>query len=159
MPIARLILPLLLYFIPLVAVAGQEIRCKVVGVADGDTVTCLHQRQPITVRLLHIDAPERGQPYAQKAKQALAARVFKREVILRGVGYDRYQRYLAVVYSPRGENINLALVQQGLAWAYRRSQPLYRQAEQHARAAKIGLWQDNNPIEPAQWRTMRRSQR
>lgn len=130
----------------------RQLQCKVVGISDGDTLTCLFDRSQIKVRLLHIDAPESAQPYGNRAKQALANLVFKQNVILKSNGYDRYQRLLAVVYNANGENINLKLVQQGMAWAYQLTEPQYEQAQQQAQAARIGLWRDHAPINPADWR-------
>ena len=52
---------------------AETFQCKVVGVTDGDTITCLtDQKEQIKVRLYQIDAPESGQVYGQKAKQALS---------------------------------------------------------------------------------------
>lgn len=130
----------------------RQLQCKVVGINDGDTLTCLFNRKQIKVRLLYIDAPEATQPYGNKAKQFLANLVFKQNVLLRSTGYDRYQRLLAVVYNNSGENINLKLVENGMAWAYQQTERQYEQAQKRAQSAKIGLWKDSSPINPADWR-------
>lgn len=137
---------------PLVWAGERQINCKVVGISDGDTLTCLVDRHPLKVRLLYIDAPESSQPFGQKAKQFLAAQVFKKEVKLLSTGYDKYQRLLAVVYDEKGREVNLALIKAGMAWAYYQTKPEYQQAEQAARQAHLGLWQDKNPINPYEWR-------
>ncbi|AIZ79364.1 thermonuclease family protein [Actinobacillus equuli] len=134
------------------AASDSSISCKVVGISDGDTLTCLYKRKPLKVRLLYIDAPESAQPYGNKAKQALANLVFKKQVILHSSSYDRYQRLLAVVYDEQERNINLLLVQKGMAWAYRETLPIYEQAMLKAKQAQKGLWQDKSPINPAEWR-------
>lgn len=142
--------------LPLTATAQvRQLSCKVVGISDGDTLTCLHNRKPIKVRLLYIDAPESAQPFGTRAKQTLSALAFKKQVRLESSGYDRYQRLLAVVYDEQNRNLNLQLVKQGMAWAYRQTQPIYQQAQQQAQSAKIGLWQDKLPINPADWRANR----
>ena len=48
---------------------AEEFQGKVVGVADGDTITVLRDRQPVRIRLNGIDAPESGQPFGTRAKQ------------------------------------------------------------------------------------------
>ena len=52
-------------FLPLFAVAQEHIG-RVVGVADGDTITILDDRkQQIKVRLAEIDTPQSAQPYGR----------------------------------------------------------------------------------------------
>ncbi|EQA07140.1 thermonuclease family protein [Glaesserella parasuis] len=142
---------------PIVAKHIAQKTCIVVGIYDGDTLTCLHNRTQLKVRLQYIDAPEFAQPFGNKAKQSLTQLAFKKEVELEITGYDKYQRLLAVVYDQRGENLNLIQVQRGMAWAYRQTQPVYLQAQQLAQQQRIGLWQDKNPINPADWRASKRS--
>lgn len=151
-----IILQILLVFIPLAQATERQLYCRVVGIADGDTLTCLHNRNQLKIRLQYIDAPESGQAYGQKAKQALANMVFKKQVRLQISGYDRYNRLLAVVWDNQ-KNINLRLVEQGMAWAYRQTQNKYRNAEQIARQKRLGLWQESNPIEPTEWRAKQKS--
>lgn len=111
----------------------------------------MKERTQIKVRLLHIDAPESSQPFGNKAKQALSNLAFKKQVTLQSIGYDKYGRVLAVVYD-RNVNINLKLVEQGIAWAYRQTQLIYEQTQEQARSRRIGLWNDTRPIEPTEWR-------
>ena len=49
---------------------AYEITGRVVGVADGDTLTILDATNTQhKIRLADIDAPESGQPYGNRAKQ------------------------------------------------------------------------------------------
>lgn len=155
-------LQIILLISPLVTLTAEanerQIQCKVVGISDGDTLTCLQDRKQLKVRLQHIDAPELAQPFGNKAKQALANLVFKKQVMIKTREYDRYGRLLGVVYD-NGQNINLALVQQGMAWAYRQTEPMYEQAQSQAKTARKGLWQDLNPVDPADWRKQKQVNR
>lgn len=132
----------------------------VVGVADGDTVTVLDERQqPHTVRLAGIDAPEKGMPWGQRSRQHLAARVFGRAVEVEGHKRDRYGRLVAVIRLA-GDDVNLEQVREGMAWHYRdyereqspNDRSRYRDAEAAAREARLGLWADAAPVAPWQWR-------
>lgn len=148
-------LPLLiaLCLLPFSAVAAS-VPCQVVGIADGDTLTCLaadHQR--LKVRLNQIDAPERGQAFGQAARRKLADLVHGRTVMLETDGTDRYGRTIAQVFLDE-RNINLEMVGSGYAWAYRKylKDPRYLQREAEARAASRGLWSQPGAIYPAEYR-------
>lgn len=146
-------------FILSIALQARTADCFVVGINDGDTFTCLTaNRKTIKVRLAEIDAPEKAQPFGKKSRQMLASLIHKRHVTLNIRGYDRYQRTLATVYDRQGQNINLIMVQQGMAWAYRQylQDVAYLQAEQTAREHRRGLWRDPSPIEPHLWRQQQR---
>jgi len=60
-----------------------------------------------------------------------------------------------------GHDVNLEQVRAGMAWWYRQyakeqtpeDRQLYELAENEARAAKRGLWADNEPLLPWKWRT------
>ena len=99
--------------------AGEPLTGKVVGVTDGDTITVLVDRHPIEVRLAEIDTPERGQPWANRAKQALSDKVFGQVVELQVVDTDRYGRTVAKVYRD-DRDINREMVREGHAWVYRK---------------------------------------
>ena len=146
------------FILPL-ALQARTADCFVVGISDGDTFTCLTSNlKPIKVRLAEIDAPEKAQPFGKKSRQMLGSLIHKRHVTLAIQGYDRYQRTLATVYDKQGQNINLIMVQQGMAWAYRQylQDVAYLQAEQTAREHRRGLWRDPSPIEPHLWRQQQR---
>lgn len=121
----------------------------VVRIVDGDTLDVLVANRPVRVRLAQIDAPERSQAFGARARQALSALAFRRVVTVADVGVDQYGRQLGTVYVA-GANINAAMVDRGMAWAYRwylTDRSLIR-LEQQARAAHRGLWIDPAPVAP-----------
>lgn len=119
-------------FFSSVYAAERQLQCKVVGISDGDTLTCLVNKTPLKIRLQHIDAPEQAQPYGNKAKQALAQFVFQQNITAIVSGYDRYQRLLATLYL-NDKNINLALVENGMAWAYTTSGNISKHKIKHSK--------------------------
>lgn len=133
--------------------ASADFSGKVVAVSDGDTITVLRLRKQVKVRLVEIDAPERAQPYGNRSKQALAGLVRGQEVRVVEQGKDRYQRTLGRVY--RGDlDINAEQVRQGMAWVFRRyatDDSLYP-IEAEARERRRGLWRDDAPVPPWEWR-------
>jgi endonuclease YncB( thermonuclease family) len=67
---------------------------------------------------------------------------------------DHQQRWISRVLLKRS-SVNLQLVANGWAWAapgFTKPGDTIRTAERKARAAKLGLWQDPNPIAPWDWR-------
>ena len=69
---------------------AETLSGKVVSIADGDSFTVLVERERVKVRLAEIDAPERGQPWSRRAKQALARKLAGCTV----AGRDGFQRSL-----------------------------------------------------------------
>jgi len=115
----------------------------VTKVIDGDTVIINGE----SVRLLGIDADERGYPCYKEAKKRLEELVLNKEVRLEkdAENKDQYKRYLRYIFVD-DENVNLKLVEEGFATA--RFSPQNRKykkeilgAEQNARGGKIGcVW-------------------
>ena len=71
------------------APARDVLEGRVVAVQDGDTFTLLVAAKTVRVRLAGIDTPERGQPWAERAHQALSDRVFRKEVRVNAVTIDK----------------------------------------------------------------------
>lgn len=135
---------------------GRELqRGRCVGVTDGDTVTVLLAgQQECKVRLWGIDAPEKRQAFGQAARKALSTLIYGKEVSVEMQGHDRNGRSIGKIFAS-GVYINLRMVQQGLAWHFRRYAPEdheLQEAETAARSARAGLWRDAAPVPPWQWR-------
>ena len=101
------------------AAPATEFRATVLSIGDGDTLRVSRQGLPITIRLACIDAPEMAQsPYWQESRSDLQSRLAKGcEVTILPHTIDRYGRTVAEVISDL--NINLVLVEDGQAFAYR----------------------------------------
>jgi endonuclease YncB( thermonuclease family) len=136
--------------------AWADFTGKVVGVADGDSITVLRDREQVTVRLVDIDAPETMQPFGNRSRQALADLVKGREVLVVERGNDRYQRTLGRVY--RGDlDVNAEQLRQGMAWVFRQysKDATLDPMEAEAKEQKRGLWQGSAPVPPWEWRKSR----
>lgn len=150
------------------ATAGSHGCTKVIRVYDGDTVRVTGPADRLLVRLLGIDAPETaktrgrpGQPFSARSHRHLTNRVLGRCVTLESYGNDRYGRRLAVIYL-KGQNINLEMVTQGLAEAYRGRTPdgfdhqTYRRAEAMAKREGTGMWVQGEAYRsPIDWKHRR----
>ena len=138
---------------------------RIVRVADGDTVTLLDERQTLhKIRLAGIDAPESAMPYGPQATLFLGSLVFGKDVEAVTYKPDRYGRKVATLMLG-AQDVNLAMLQAGLAWhfkRYRKEQPAaqaqaYARAEELARTKNLALWQDSDASAPWDWRNRRRS--
>ena len=142
---------------------AEEIKGRVVGITDGDTLTLLDgARTQIKIRLAEIDTPEKGQPYGSQAKVLLSDLAFGHDAVIDVQDKDRYGRSVGRVYVD-GRDVNAAMVQGGAAWAYRQylhdASLLALEAE--ARAARRGLWAlpEAQRTPPWDWRRAKRAPR
>lgn len=147
-----------LFFLLSLAVQADTLEGNVVKIADGDTLTLLtSSNEQVKIRLAGIDTPERKQPFGNRAKQALSSLAFQKQALIEVEAKDRYGRTVGVVFVD-GLNVNAELVKQGMAWVYRKytdDERLYV-LESEAKQAKRGLWLDENPIPPWEWRKGKR---
>ncbi|MCH8040150.1 MAG: thermonuclease family protein [Nitrospinae bacterium] len=137
---------------------AKEFTGKVVGVADGDTITVLHNGKSERIRLNGIDCPEKRQAYGKAAKQFASRLVYGKTVTVTVFEQDRYGRTIGDVILPDGRVLNRELVKAGLAWWYRKysDDTSLGHLEAEAREAKRGLWDDPDAIAPWEWRTGRK---
>jgi len=127
-------------------VHGQSVRATVLSIGDGDTIRVRQAGRALTVRLACIDAPETAQsPWGQQARRYLQQRLpIGREVTLEVKTTDRYGRTVAEVISDI--NLNLVMVEDGQAFAYRQylggcDAKEYLDAEVRASRHRHGVWQ------------------
>lgn len=140
-----------------------------VGVAEGDRITVNSFGTEIPVHLYGVAAPQiakvdkftgwykPGQPYAEDAFRALSIKVLHQQVKVEIrttllSKRESAQIAFAVVYLD-GRNINLEMLNEGWAWADRRilsrnDHPRYLTTERIARNKKRGLWSQENPQPP-----------
>ena len=131
----------------------EEARwAKVDRISDGDTIVLMDRTR---VRLHGIDAPERDQPYGSMATAALEYMVEKSVYIVE-VDTDRYGRMVGQLYhSKEGYDINASMVCAGFAWWYERYAPdskVLEDCQEEAESAPKGLWEDESPLPPWEWR-------
>lgn len=145
------------------ASAGSLLLGRVVAITDGDTLVLLDEaNQQHKIRLAGIDAPEMGQPFSQVSRRHLSSLAFQHLANADCPKVDKYRRLVCVVWVDGGD-VNLAQIQAGLAWHYKKYESeqtvqdrnAYTNAEENARAASRGLWSQAEPIPPWEWRAWR----
>lgn len=157
--------PVLGYFLLLlscvpIAASGAHIVGRVVGIADGDTLTLIDGANlQHRIRIGAVDAPERFQQYGQRSKENLSRLAFGRTANADCPKQDRYRRQVCTVIVD-GRDVGLEQIRAGLAWWYRRyanEQPVaqrlaYEHAEAAARQQRTGLWREAAPTPPWEFR-------
>ncbi|MDI1297950.1 thermonuclease family protein [Methylotenera sp.] len=138
----------------------KAINVKVTYVYDGDTVklrpiTSNDSKDEFKLRLTGIDAPERNQSYGLKSRRALL-KLCKGENVIASVqisGIDKYQRSLGKLEC-NGVDASHYLAERGLAWFYAQysNDTTIENAAKNARKLTLGLWADEQPISPWEWR-------
>ncbi|MBF0266543.1 MAG: thermonuclease family protein [Gammaproteobacteria bacterium] len=131
-----------------------DVLSDVVKVYDGDTIKLKDGKK---VRLLGINTPELNhktknhQPYAYEAFQYLKKILIEKKVALvwDKEKRDRYHRYLAYVYLPNGEDIQVKMLNAGLATSIvvlpnDSRLNCYRRFEETARRKIKGIWKQSS---------------
>ena len=108
-------LPLAVLLLAALTCSAATIEGKVVSVADCDTITVLDaSNTQHKIRLSGIDAPEKSQPYSNRAKQSLSDPVFSKTVTVDTDKRDKYKRSVGKVLID-GLDANLEQVNRGMA--------------------------------------------
>jgi endonuclease YncB( thermonuclease family) len=141
-------------------VNAKTIEGLVVGVADGDTITVLdQQKNTYKIRLQGIDAPEKKQAFGEKSKQSLHDLVHGKQV---RIEYDKEDKYGRIVGKVTVDDVDVCLQQLvlGMAWHYKKYQneqsvsdrAVYSETELKSQSLKLGLWSDDTPMPPWEFR-------
>lgn len=136
------------------SLCAAEIHGKVIRVLDGDTIEVLQDKKPVRVRLANIDAPEKKQPFGRWSTNQLKAILAGQSVTVSYTQTDRYGRILGRVITANGTEANRQQVLKGAAWVYDRynTDNSLPALQREAQTQKRGLWADNQPVPPWEWR-------
>jgi len=153
---------------------SEKVSGTVTRVRDGDSVELSTEAgQKIEVRLQAVDAPERGkagrgQPYAEKSHDMLNRLALRKQAVLETLDTDSYGRKVGLlrIVTPRGPvDAGLMQVQMGMAWAFPKAleqlpydlRESYAYAEKIAKFKRRGLWAEEKPQAPWEWRAAGRT--
>lgn len=149
---------------------GDMASVTVMHCNDGDTCRVkTDEGLWFNVRLFGIDAQEMswkrgkrpGQPFAEPAKGALNKKTKGKLVKLKQSDLGRYNRPIVEIWL-KDKNINLEMVEEGWAEAYRgktkriKMAP-YFEAEKKAQKRKLGIWKLKNYQSPAEFRKRKKT--
>lgn len=146
-------------FVLLLAATAAAYDTRAKTVRDGDSLAVYDPDGAlVNIRLYGVDAPEYKQPYGREARKSLAKLVGRRIFSVEPVDTDRYGRTVAILRLKDGTVVNEALVAEGAAWVYdaychrKDICPRLRDLQDEARAERLGLWAEDDPERPSDWR-------
>lgn len=96
--------------------------CELVKVIDGDTVKVsidlgFRVYHTTNIRLKGINAPEMNAAGGRDAKEFLES-IISEKLTLECYGYDKYGRWIGIVFNPSGLNLNEEMLASGNARKY-----------------------------------------
>lgn len=145
---AAFILITIFFILPL---SSETFKGTCVKVGSGDTITVMKNLQKVKVRIAGIDAPENDQAYGDNAKSYIANLITGKvvKVVIKARKKNNNKELFGQVFF-FGDDIGLKLVKRGLAWysKYPVSNQDLKEAEANAKSYKMGLWSDDHPIPP-----------
>ena len=147
---------LVVFSLPLL-MAAESIVGEVTAIHDGNTLeVSTKENQTYRIVLMGIDCPELQQEYGIEARDFLAQWLLHEEVTVQIHGKDRNRNYVGVVLLTEGEDVRVALLEEGLAWTAEEN-PIPELEVIRCDAARNGrgLWHHDTPLAP--W-TFRRQQ-
>jgi endonuclease YncB( thermonuclease family) len=135
---------------------GQTVLTgKVIAIKDGDTVVVIDSlNRQTTLRLAEVDCPEKNQPFGTKSKQFTSDQVYLKTVKYVITDTDRYGRSIAMIYYDNNKYLSAEIIRAGMGWHYKKYSKSVELAEieNEAKKEKHGLWIDEKPISPKEWR-------
>ena len=134
---------------------STEFTAKVIAVLDGDTVLVRRASGLVKIRLAEIDAPEKVQTFGETSRQSLSDMVLGKQVKVVSQAVDQYGRRVAHL-SIDGLDVNAEQIRRGMAWEYSNfhSNKTLIALQTEAQQAPRGLWAQNNPTPPWEWRKL-----
>ena len=138
---------------------GQEVVTgTATNVYDGDTFTLIAiNGEKVKIRVVGIDAPEVDQDYGRESRDYARSLIDSKIVTVYLEPGETYGRKLGIVITSDGKHFNYEMVKAGYAWhySYYNNDKYLAAAEESARDLKSGLWAEESPQAPWEWRRKR----
>lgn len=137
---------------------SKTFKADVKFIIDGDTfeIQPHGSEDTMRVRLYGVDAPERGQEYGGIAQYLMQKNLLNQTVDVRIMQTAHKGREVAMLWLQNGDNVNLNMVKDGLAWSSIQYNDEYAlailDAEINSKVNKVGLWSRNKPEQPYLYR-------
>jgi endonuclease YncB( thermonuclease family) len=138
--------------------SAASLQGRVAEVVDGGTIAVVSVNHLVKVRLIAVAPPQKNQAYAEVAQQHLSDLILNKYIVVR---YSSLRDGYLVGQVLSGDmDVGAQLIRDGVAW-YDKSdekrlteteQRVYAESQQAARSERRGLWQDDSPVSPWDFR-------
>jgi endonuclease YncB( thermonuclease family) len=135
--------------------AAESITGKVTGISPEGLLKVQVGTDTKEIRLFGVDCVLSGQAHADELKAFLEKNVINKEVTVDVKSVDNLGKAVGLVTLPDYKNVNYTLVENGLAWWDKENAPkdaTLKQLNAKAITSKTGLWKDDAPLSPADFR-------
>lgn len=131
-----------------------EITGKVKSIIDGNTIEFISSEdETFKFVLSGIDCPELNQEFGDEAKKHLEKILKGKEVKLIIESKDRLGNRVGSILLEKGPDPRIELLKRGLAWTQERNpQQEFESLRMEAQSKKVGLWGQEDPIPPWNFR-------
>lgn len=133
---------------------AETISGTVITVIDGDTITVSDAASKhYRVRLAGVDAPEAKQAFGLESARSLAALCHRKAAKVEWMEKKRRVHFGQVTCGDK--DAAAEQVRRGMAWVSPRQMTAgsaLPELEAYARLRKVGLWADEKPVPPWEWR-------
>lgn len=138
--------------------SAASLSGKVTEVVDGGSFAMVSLNHPLKVKLIGVAAPDQSQSYAGLSRQHLSDLVLDKFVTVRFSALDG--GFLVAQVQAGEMDVNAQMIRDGGAWYNQADERLLNEAERQvyaksqdaARGERRGLWQDESPVSPWEFR-------
>jgi micrococcal nuclease len=136
----------------------EKNQFKVIGIIDGDTYDILRNNTSERIRIVGIDAPERGMPFYKVSKKYLSNLIYGKYITMEFKKKDRYGRWIGRGFVDKLD-ISAEMISAGMAWHFKKysDSEILSNLEIEAKNRKLGIWSDPNPLTPWEVRKLHKN--
>jgi len=138
--------------------SAASLQGKVAEIIDAGTIVVVSANHPVKVKLVAIAVPEKEQSYSSIARQHLSDLILDKYVVVR---YSELRESFLVGQVLCGNmDVGAQMIRDGVAWYDKLDekrlseveQQIYAESQEAAHTERRGLWQDESPIPPWDFR-------
>ncbi|MDQ7824343.1 MAG: thermonuclease family protein [Candidatus Eremiobacteraeota bacterium] len=136
---------------------AESFTGKVLSALDGTNILVRRDDREVSVKFYGIECPEIGQASGAEAQDYVRGLLVGKDAFIDVKSVDHSRRLVSRV-TVDGKDVSLDLAKAGLAWYDKKAtyEPSLQAAVEDAKKEKKGLWAEENPVAPWDFRCQSR---